>query len=268
MPTWKVLGASVQGVDHKKQGIPCQDAHVYRELSNGSLLIALADGSGSASHSQEGAEFAVKRALESLERQFASLIKPTISHSSHQELYRSCFIQAFKEVRQGIGDLAVNLNGDAKEFACTLTMFFADSDHLAAAQIGDGAVILKTNRGEYVTLMKPQRGEYANETYFITHEKAEDLLNIQFYDGKIQFAAALTDGLLNISLINGSHQPYSKFFDPLMTFTRDLLDLQSGLKNLNSFLASERVCAKTHDDKTLVLAVALPGVQGMAERGE
>src|SRR5260370_37962124 len=54
---WRLLGASVTGIAHTKGGLPCQDAHAYREVA-GCALLAVADGAGSAERSAEGAQCA------------------------------------------------------------------------------------------------------------------------------------------------------------------------------------------------------------------
>jgi hypothetical protein len=51
---WQVIGAAVQGLSHQKQGLPCQDALEYSCLPGGILLLALADGAGSALHAELG----------------------------------------------------------------------------------------------------------------------------------------------------------------------------------------------------------------------
>ena len=63
---WTVAGASVAGSAHIREGLPCQDSHAYRELPDGTLLIAVADGAGSAPHGGLGASLAVAAAIETL----------------------------------------------------------------------------------------------------------------------------------------------------------------------------------------------------------
>ena len=45
---WRVTGASVPGVSHLRSGLPCQDAHAWRQEAGGVLIAAVADGAGSA----------------------------------------------------------------------------------------------------------------------------------------------------------------------------------------------------------------------------
>ena len=63
---WQVRGAAVQGTSHALHDLPCQDAYRYCVLPGGGLLIAVADGAGSARYSQFGASSAVEAGLEAL----------------------------------------------------------------------------------------------------------------------------------------------------------------------------------------------------------
>ena len=51
---WQVLGASVPGAGHVRGGQDCQDAHRWRALPGGVLVVAVADGAGSAPRSELG----------------------------------------------------------------------------------------------------------------------------------------------------------------------------------------------------------------------
>jgi len=61
--TWQVAAASVCGVSHQRQGMPCQDAHAWEILPSGTIGIAVADGAGSAVHSDRGSSIAVQTAI-------------------------------------------------------------------------------------------------------------------------------------------------------------------------------------------------------------
>ena len=54
---WLALGESVTGTAHHTRNIPCQDAFRFRTFGVTAdwLMIAIADGAGSASHSDIGA---------------------------------------------------------------------------------------------------------------------------------------------------------------------------------------------------------------------
>lgn len=52
-----------------------------------------------------------------------------------------------------------------------------------------------------------------------------------------------------------TNKPHVPFFQPLVAFAARAENQTDAREQLTAFLASERVCARTDDDKTLVLAV-------------
>lgn len=64
---WKTLCQSVVGSFHVQTGLPCQDYGAYKLLGQDVLIGAVADGAGSAKHSDLGAKITVKAALQFLE---------------------------------------------------------------------------------------------------------------------------------------------------------------------------------------------------------
>lgn len=60
--------------------MPCQDAFDYVILSSGEMVVALADGAGSAAHADEGAILAVQKALQFIIEQQGSQSAETLSH--------------------------------------------------------------------------------------------------------------------------------------------------------------------------------------------
>jgi hypothetical protein len=64
--SWRVVGTSVRGASHEKDGLPCQDAQASRLIDPDWVALAVADGAGSAAHSELGARAAVARAVDVL----------------------------------------------------------------------------------------------------------------------------------------------------------------------------------------------------------
>ena len=64
---WRVVAASVCGTSHQKRSQPCQDDHFWHSRNDGVLIAAVADGAGSASLGEVGAQIAVRTAVERLE---------------------------------------------------------------------------------------------------------------------------------------------------------------------------------------------------------
>ena len=60
---WSVLGRSVRGTAHLRHGVRCQDSWHVGRVPGGGLVIAVADGAGSAARSDEGSAVAVRAAV-------------------------------------------------------------------------------------------------------------------------------------------------------------------------------------------------------------
>jgi hypothetical protein len=252
MTSWRIVGASVQGTSHQKDDIPCQDACGYRVLLNGAAVIAVADGAGTASRSHESAQRAVKQALDSLERDLAYDVPRT--ETGWQRLMTS----AFRQAREAIARHARRENASLRDFAATLTCAVASGEGLAVGQIGDCLAVAQEKEGDGQLFMATQlqRGEYANETFFLTLDDALDHLKVQIYP-PVQALALMSDGLVRLAVNVVENVPHAPFFRPLLDYAIKMEDEKEAQEQLAAFLASERVCARTDDDKTLVLAVSV-----------
>jgi hypothetical protein len=143
------------------------------------------------------------------------------------------------------------------DFACTLLAAIVGVDRAAYLQIGDGAIVTAgpAEPDLYAWIFWPQRGEYENTPYFATGADAAQRL--AFETGPPPDEIALfTDGLQWLALDSrafGVHDPFFRpMFAPLRAAAADDQDRLSAA--LARFLASPRVCDRTDDDKTLILA--------------
>ena len=246
--TWHIVGASVIGTSHRETGAPCQDAHLYRVLPTGELILAVADGAGSAARSAEGAALAVQCAVESLARACLE------NRPEGDEPWQACMRQCFGDARQAIVDLAAQDGSSLRLFATTLTCAVLMPEQVVVGQIGDGFAVAQDEQGALVALTKPQRGEYANEAYFLTMRQATDVVDVTSQPLHTKAVALSTDGLLRLALKLPGYTPHAPFFTPLFSFAADAADEAAAARQLADFLTSGRVCARTDDDKTLVLA--------------
>jgi len=247
--SWHVIGATMSGTSHQKMSLPCQDAQTTRLVDNRILLVALADGAGTAQRSQEGARQAVDRALLCLDANLA-LAEPE-DEAGWEALIREAFCQA----RQGILELAAENGSPIKDYATTLICVVVSDGWLCAGQIGDGAAVAWDMQDEYFTLIQPQRGEYVNETNFLTMENAIDLLAVRIEAWQVRALSVMSDGLTRLALKFPSYEPHIPFFKPLFAFAAGIEDPDQAVRQLEAFLDSERLNARTDDDKSLVLAV-------------
>jgi hypothetical protein len=130
----------------------------------------------------------------------------------------------------------------------------AASGWVAVGQIGDGAVVGRWPDGRLETLSLPQRGEYANETTPLTADAALENLRVTVWPRPIQALALFSDGLQALALDLASGAPHAPFFAPFLAALAEPLDPDAIGARLADFLDSPRVCARTDDDKTLLVA--------------
>ena len=232
---WQVIGAAVKGISHQKQGLPCQDALEYRCLPGGSLLVALADGAGSAVCSELGAQAAVQTAITSLVSSLENC-QPTECCD-----WVDLFWGTFESARASLIQLS-EVNGEPlSAFATTLTCLAATPEKLIVAQLGDGAVVAGSADGVLDTVTTAQRGEYANETYFLTQEQALEQVAIQVIDLPMHSLAVMSDGLTRLALKRPSNEPHMPFFEPMFAFVKASTPSHDGLQAsvaLSAFLDS------------------------------
>lgn len=227
------------GTAHRQRDLVCQDASAGLVTESGRLLIAVADGAGSASRADVGASAAVAAAMDHVSR--IGAVNPADAVRGAVDAARAAL---FERATEDIGDLAT-----------TLIVLVADAEQLATAQVGDGAVVIRRH-GLYEVVGPAERGEYLNETCFLTSEGWDHDLRVDAVeiDG-VDACAAMTDGLQLLAFDMTTGKPHPGFFGPLMDWTASAT---AEPDELESFLASPRVCQRTDDDKTIVLAALAP----------
>lgn len=247
--TWRVIHARATGTSHLNSGLACQDALGWCVLPCGLLAIALADGAGSAPLAETGANLAVETALASLQKADANQVPQDM------QAWGDAVRQAFLAARQCLLQEAADTSQPVNALATTLICLVAAEDGLVLGQVGDSLLVARTPQGDLYTLSRAQRGEYANETTFLTMPDALDRTYIQAVELDLAGLAVMSDGLLRLAVKLPEYTPHAPFFAPLWTFAARTGDNTQANQQLAEFLASDRVCSRTDDDKSLVLAV-------------
>lgn len=295
-PCWRVAAASVCGSSHEKTGQPCQDALYWEVLPDGTLLAAVADGAGSAAHSDIGAAVATQATVKSLASALpanspappeslgsadipvrsaplvlpgadtcvrapaeglASDREPSAAPTDVEEAAcKGHLIAAVRAAREAVEAEAAARGLAARELACTLLVAIIRPGFVAAAQVGDGAVVAASVTGEMVVLTKPGHGEYLNETTFITAGEAPDP-QLGFWRGDLAHWAMFTDGLQMLALKMPAATPHVPFFAPLFQFIAGEPDRLRSEVALTQFLRSSRIRERTDDDLTLLLGAGV-----------
>jgi serine/threonine protein phosphatase PrpC len=154
--SWLVVGCSVRGAGHELTGSVCQDANDWSEPSEELLVLAVADGAGSAKQSEQGAQVAVQTAVQTLKGSIDPKRLPD-SNTDWLQLLRAAALSA----RDAVIARAAVLGVPERELASTLLLVVATPSSTAALQIGDGAIV-EWNDGAVSALTRPEFGEHLN----------------------------------------------------------------------------------------------------------
>lgn len=255
---WKYGFASVVGTAHVKTGAPLQDAsraEVLFDVRGDEILIAVAsDGAGSAANSAVGARLACDR--------FVADLKTYLAEGGALAQLPEHFIEDWIETFQFlVKGLAADAEAEPRDFACTLLAAVIGRDEAVYFQLGDGAIVeaLPDEKDQYRCVCWPQQGEYANTTHFLTDADAKEQIFRQVKRGAVDEVALFTDGLQNLVLDYRAQSAHSPFFAPLFAWLRPRAAPSASYsrelsESLAAYLDSEKINARTDDDKTLILA--------------
>ncbi|MBN3951333.1 MAG: protein phosphatase 2C domain-containing protein [Nostoc sp. NMS7] len=257
---WKAIGRSAIGTSHENQGIVCQDYGDYRIFQDVIIVGAVADGAGSAKHSDVGAKLAVETVLKCFSDinespQKEEELEPGYSKGLSKEEAQKLFATIVKKAIAKLHEQAAKENYSVNDLACTLLVFLATPDWFAAMQIGDGFIGMRSQDSEYQLLFQTDKGEFANETTFITSANAVKEMQVKVISEKQEFICASTDGLEKVAIRLSDWEAFSPFFKPLEEFLHEPVNGEDEDKYLMQFLNSERLNSRTDDDKTLLLCL-------------
>lgn len=255
--SWTTIARSAIGTRHQDQQLPCQDAAAVRVL--GEVAIgAVADGAGSAPLADVGAKLAVDTAVHSLSRTEIWWQRRQLSWSALPEFPPTDLLHRLfsKAAQRALGTLArqAQVNDCALEdLACTLLMFLATPRWLAAMQIGDGFIVVRSPEQSYHLLFQPDKGEFVNQTSFLTSPGAIATMQVRLWADTPLFICAATDGLERVAIRFQDWTAFPPFFQPLEAYLEETLTPEPDDAYLVNFLTSDRLNARTDDDKTLLL---------------
>ncbi|WDU61416.1 PP2C family serine/threonine-protein phosphatase [Pseudomonas poae] len=163
--------AFIAGSSHAKTQTPCQDFVAARRVK-GITCIALADGAGSRSRSEEGAKVVVNTMLAYICRHFETLWKMAENNpvTAAEEVISRCM--------KALQLKAVELECNADDLASTLLFVAHSHGRYLAAHLGDGLIAMVDSEGQAHVLSLPDNGEFTNTTVFVTDPRAVPRLRI------------------------------------------------------------------------------------------
>jgi len=252
--TWRIAATSAIGTSHTKTGQACQDSVRVRLVDTlaGSILIsAISDGAGSAAHSEIGSRAAVTTA--------SYLVENFLQAGGHVgSIERDTALSWLAQIQTVISTLAAEQGAPVREFACTLLVAIIAPDSAAFFQVGDGAMVVREQGDDgWSYIFWPQHGEYINTTNFITTSNASEVMEFASAARRIESFSSFSDGIESLVLHYATKTVHDPFFNKMIAPVCEVLTagLDDGLSvSLSNYLASELVCSRTDDDKSLVLA--------------
>jgi hypothetical protein len=244
---WIVVGASVQGTRHVKTSLPCQDAYACKAIDDSTLVVAVADGLGTAANAQAGSQLAAACAVACAQEALSRAIPG--DEATWIELLRGCFLAA----RLRLEEEAQNTQAALRDYSTTLILAVLAGDWLATGQIGDGAVVASLEDSGLALISLPQNDEYVNVTYPLTMPDMASVAEFKACQARVKSLALMSDGMQHVSIRTADNSPHPPFFEPLFRQLPGVKDMLKASQNLGEFMASDSISSHTDDDKTLVL---------------
>jgi serine/threonine protein phosphatase PrpC len=270
---WKIALSRCQGASHVADNTPCQD-QVHALMSEDTVIIALADGAGSARFSHFGADLAVRRASALIAGDFDKAFK--LAHDSQRVsgwIVSSLLSELNRLAESGVeaspGDRArlalpskeklPRIPSKITELSSTLLLVAVKGERYIALHIGDGVLGIETEtttkKHRIAVLSHPDNGEFANETQFIISSNAISCMNI--FHGRINRMHSKITGFILMSdgtesaLYNKSQRTLvpacSKLFQSCRILPKDQIQPQ-----LTATLRKV-IATKTNDDCSIAL---------------
>jgi len=254
MTQWCYVAASAIGTSHEKQSLPCQDYAkceiIYDSDKMPVLVAVVSDGAGSAELSQIGSELACTLLIQEAANFLAAHSVPSID--------RAVVSAWLESVRVHITKTAEEAEKRPRDYACTVLAALISEKHSAFIQIGDGAIVISEGgESNWGWVFWPQRGEFANTTFFLTDDTALEKMEFDSLPVAVREVALFTDGIEPLVLDYAAKAVHNPFFDNMFPAVRSsqAIGFDAPLsESLVKYLASPKVCERTDDDKSLILA--------------
>jgi len=251
---WRIAKAVVEGTSHAASGAPCQDYADISELKTGNgpvLLAVVSDGAGSAAHSDVGSQLATKTVLDLIEMHFEA-------GGSIETIDRPLAAAWIDRIGHEMAKHASKHERALRDYACTLLIAIVGEYAAAFLQVGDGAIVTSREREEdWTYVFWPQHGEFANTTNFVVSDGVGSLFEFASMPERVEEFALFSDGLESLVLHQASRSVHEPFFRSMIVPVRKTATPGLDAKlagDLETYLRSPRICSRTDDDKSLILA--------------
>lgn len=243
-------GMSIVGTSHVGKNTPCQDSHRYESLANGWMAVAVADGVGSAKHSEVASKMACDVFIETC--------KTCVAQETQISDLKDIIKKAYTAADQQIKEYVYKIDDIITDYDTTLSTVIYDGKHIVYGHSGDGGILALTTSGDYIKVTQPQK---ADDGICVVPLRAGEA-HWEFGECEIEVASVLlaTDGVYDNFmpyLLRGQpvelYVPLIRWFmdNNVIGITAENRDqVEESRKN---FLCGDS-CRAITDDKTIVVA--------------
>lgn len=170
---WRVVGRSVRGATHERNGLPNQDAIHWLPVSGrgSSAVLAVADGHGSPRYSRShiGAALAVERGAQLVDEFLNSQVDvdnlSLIKHAAEEWLPRALVRNWSEAVDEHLKSDPLPLDeGSSIAYGTTLLIAAVTERFICYLQLGDGDILTVNDRGEVSQPLAKDERLLGNET--------------------------------------------------------------------------------------------------------
>ena len=184
-------GVSLPGTHHIKNDIVCQDSLKIVKIGKDIAIAAVADGLGSAAHSDAGSKIAVAVSVELCQKHITEITsngKKKAQAEQVLDIIRASFHAAHR---------AVEMEANSKDrshvlYDTTLTLAVLVRDTLHYGHSGDSGIIALTTLGTYQKVTVQQRDDQGRVFPLFFSDKWE----FAEYEHKVSAVLLATDGML------------------------------------------------------------------------
>ena len=241
-------GMSIVGDSHISKCIPCQDYHAYKLLENGWVVAAVADGVGSAKHSEVASKMACEAVIEECDK--------NIRDSYPWNDVKNVLKNAYKSADEKIKEYVYKIGDSITDYDTTLSVAVYNGENLIYGHSGDGGIVALSASGDYLKVTHPQKEE---GVYVVPLRAGEERWEFGEVSEKVSSVLLATDGVYDTLSPYLLRQEPCKFYVPLIRWFMDNNVIEISENNRDSieekrknFLCGEN-CKSITDDKTVLV---------------
>jgi len=237
----RVLSASIKGVLHSQQNVPCQDYCQYQQDGRNFVAI-VSDGAGSSKYGRIGA----KTICETL----TSLLKNIDFSEAKKAIPQAIGIARSKLIRHRLNK--TKSEKSLIDFAATLVGVICHKNKGLFFHIGDGAALaFHDDKYQNFTASRPENGNFSCETYFYTMDDWKDCLRFTSFENA-NTIFLMSDGLTNFSFSRDYKTIEKSFLQPIAEYLNKETNKTKALRALSNTLSTPQASKLNSDDKTLI----------------